>query len=341
MKEKRLDYELMRILAIFLVVFNHTENRGFFLYQAPGCSAVNAILSLLLATVCKIAVPLFFMISGGLLLHRQETLKDLLCRRIVRMALVLVLFSGILYGFWIHWGFVPHPGIRDFVRRVLTEGISIPLLVSLHLSGRAVSVSAAASAGAESFESGLSVAIWRAFWILRDNCAPFVHFKAGAPEPVFCHRSDRRHRSCRDAVYGRAGGVLSAYGLLLCTSVFLGKAERKTAAWNGDSGGGIGRYHGGAQLVGIYPPWGNLRSVYGVADGASVVFFVYLLLHDLTERHPITGKPAALIREMGSVRIRRLYCWRAFSGGSWMGSICFWSRKSMCCQPAWCGLRLW
>ena len=79
MKEKRLDYELMRILAIFLVVFNHTENRGFFLYQVPGCSGINAILSLLLATVCKIAVPLFLMISGGLLFLRQESLKDLVC----------------------------------------------------------------------------------------------------------------------------------------------------------------------------------------------------------------------------------------------------------------------
>lgn len=41
MKEKRLDYELMRIAAIFLVVFNHTDIRGFFLYQVPGGSAVN------------------------------------------------------------------------------------------------------------------------------------------------------------------------------------------------------------------------------------------------------------------------------------------------------------
>ena len=31
MKEKRLDYELMRILAIFLVVFNHTDNQTVFL----------------------------------------------------------------------------------------------------------------------------------------------------------------------------------------------------------------------------------------------------------------------------------------------------------------------
>ena len=126
MKEKRLDYELMRILAIFLVVFNHTDNRGFFLYQVPGCSAVNAALSLLLATICKTGVPLFFMVSGGLLLHRQESLKKLFCKRIVRMALVLVLFSSVLYGFWIHWGFVPNPGVKDFVRRILTEGISIP-----------------------------------------------------------------------------------------------------------------------------------------------------------------------------------------------------------------------
>ena len=126
MKKKRLDFELMRILAIFLVVFNHTESRGFFLYQVPGGSEINCILSLLLAVICKAAVPLFFLISGGLLLGRQESLKDLLQKRILRMALVLVLFSGILYLFWIHWGFVPHPGLKDFIRRLWGEGISIP-----------------------------------------------------------------------------------------------------------------------------------------------------------------------------------------------------------------------
>ena len=64
MKTKRLDFELLRIIAIFLVVFNHTEHRGFSLYLLEGGSLVNDAASLFLAIVCKIAVPLFLLVSG-------------------------------------------------------------------------------------------------------------------------------------------------------------------------------------------------------------------------------------------------------------------------------------
>ena len=78
MNHKRLDYEWMRILGIFLVVFNHTQYRGYFLYQLPESGMVNTVGSLFLAALCKAAVPLFFMVSGGLLLERQETISQLL-----------------------------------------------------------------------------------------------------------------------------------------------------------------------------------------------------------------------------------------------------------------------
>lgn len=125
MKKKRLDFEIMRIVAIFLVVFNHTEYRGFSLYLLEG-NVVNRGMSLVLAIVCKIAVPLFLLISGGLLLNQTEPLSVLLKKRVLRMVACLLLFSGILYGFWIRWGYATEPGVFDFISRVWNQGISQP-----------------------------------------------------------------------------------------------------------------------------------------------------------------------------------------------------------------------
>lgn len=126
MKEKRLDFELLRIIAIVLVVFNHTEHRGFSLYLVEGGSLFNNGVSLLLAIVCKIAVPLFLLVSGGLLLHKEEPISVVLKKRVLRMGITAVLFSGILYFFWVRWGYAQEPGLFDFVRRVWSEGISEP-----------------------------------------------------------------------------------------------------------------------------------------------------------------------------------------------------------------------
>lgn len=126
MKEKRLDFEALRLIAIFGVVFNHTQMRGFSLYQLENCSPVNFTGSILLGILCKIAVPLFFLVSGGLLLHRDEPIGVVLKKRVLRVGLALVLFSTVLYLFWCHWGYVEAPGLRDFLTRLWSTGVSIP-----------------------------------------------------------------------------------------------------------------------------------------------------------------------------------------------------------------------
>lgn len=126
MKEKRLDFEMLRIIAIVLVVFNHTEHRGFSLYLVEGGSFFNDAVSLFLAILCKIAVPLFFLVSGGLLLHKDERLSTVIWKRVVRMVITLVLFSGVLYFFWCRWGYETQPGLKDFITRIWSEGLSEP-----------------------------------------------------------------------------------------------------------------------------------------------------------------------------------------------------------------------
>ena len=97
MKEEKQAYmELLRVIAIFFVVFNHTRNLGYTLYlEVSGGLAYWG--SLTLSILCKIAVPIFFMISGGLLLGRQESLKELFRKRILRYLAVTILFTLLQY----------------------------------------------------------------------------------------------------------------------------------------------------------------------------------------------------------------------------------------------------
>ena len=125
MGKKRLDFEMLRLMAIVGVVFNHTQLRGFELYQLSG-GGINHDLSLLLGILCKTAVPLFLLVSGGLLLHREEPVIVVLKKRAGRTLSALMLFSLVLYSFWTAWGSVDSPGVGDFLSRMWGSGISTP-----------------------------------------------------------------------------------------------------------------------------------------------------------------------------------------------------------------------
>ena len=49
-----------------------------------------------LTMITRVNVPLFFMISGALLLKKDENIILILKKRILRIALVLFLFEGII-----------------------------------------------------------------------------------------------------------------------------------------------------------------------------------------------------------------------------------------------------
>lgn len=298
MKEKRLDYELMRILAIFLVVFNHTENRGFFLYQVPGGSGVNCAVSLVLAVVCKIAVPLFFMISGGLLLHRQESLKDLFCKRILRMGIVLVLFSGILYGFWIHWGFVPHPGVKNFIRRIITEGISIPYWYLYTYLGLLFLFPLLRPLAQNLPDEGyvwLFVIHFAFFGIL----SPLSGILGVEPLNQYFVTGLTMGTGAMKTPFMAGQGVY----YLLMGYYFAHRFRWETLTGKRLLGAGVLALLSVGIMSGLCW-WALIRR--GDTSGAYmgmlmdiVVFFVYALIHQLTARHPITGKWAAVIRELG------------------------------------------
>ena len=102
-KKKTLYLELLRALAIFLVIFNHTGTKGFFLFTVQQSSALYPVY-LFLSVACKTATPLFWMVSGSLLLPKEESIRYVYRHRVLRMVLVLVLFSFFHYLFMIYKG---------------------------------------------------------------------------------------------------------------------------------------------------------------------------------------------------------------------------------------------
>lgn len=95
---KCLDIELMRILAAFFVIFNHTGTTAFFLFPFYDVHTVSYWGCLFLSVFCKFSVPLFFMISGALLLDREEeAVKMGGVRRAFHIFLILLVWSFFYY----------------------------------------------------------------------------------------------------------------------------------------------------------------------------------------------------------------------------------------------------
>lgn len=94
--QKELYYEVLRMIAICCVIFNHTGNDGFFLFSVTD-QPISYIISMFAAIFCKVGVPIFFMISGALLIPKQEDLKTLCKKRILKIIFVIIFFSFILY----------------------------------------------------------------------------------------------------------------------------------------------------------------------------------------------------------------------------------------------------
>lgn len=98
MPARKVYIEIIRILAIYFIVWNHTSA-----YAMPfqtGDIATYSFIMLCISAFCKVAVPLFFMISGALLIPKQESISVLLKKRVFRIALAIVLFVAIQYAYY-------------------------------------------------------------------------------------------------------------------------------------------------------------------------------------------------------------------------------------------------
>ena len=85
--------DILRLLAIYCVVLNHTC--GSFFLPAEQNGEVLYWWMLVQNQVVKMAVPLFLMATGALLLHKEESISRLLKHRVLRF-LGIILFIGLL-----------------------------------------------------------------------------------------------------------------------------------------------------------------------------------------------------------------------------------------------------
>ena len=96
MKKHRTDYDLMRIIACFLVIFNHLD--GYTLFQQTTLGWKTWV-CMVLTMITRINVPLFFMISGTLLLNdRVESYQEILRKRVSKIVILITVFTIAIYG---------------------------------------------------------------------------------------------------------------------------------------------------------------------------------------------------------------------------------------------------
>ena len=121
---KRTDayLDVLKLLAIFMVLWNHTGIKGFSLYteitDAPWHLPLMAF-----SVFIKIAVPLFFMTSGALLLGRQESYGQIFGTRVLRFAAILLIASFVTY--WLYEKTTPFSW-ADFFSRFYSNDIHTP-----------------------------------------------------------------------------------------------------------------------------------------------------------------------------------------------------------------------
>ena len=91
LKNKVIYLEILRILACFLVIINHTIG------YIEVSSQIGIMFKYMLFMFAKIAVPIFFMISGYLLLRKDYSYKDIFTKKIPRILVPLIVCSLYYY----------------------------------------------------------------------------------------------------------------------------------------------------------------------------------------------------------------------------------------------------
>lgn len=113
MKNKR-DYKLdvLRVISMFMVIFVHVAN-----YYGRAFSSITSssyLFSVIYNLICRVSVPIFFMISGITLLNKEyDPQKNK--KRIINRAITLV-FVTVIYYFWDRYFMAKSINILNIIR---------------------------------------------------------------------------------------------------------------------------------------------------------------------------------------------------------------------------------
>src|SRR5512135_85584 len=88
--------DLIRVLAIYLVVVIHVSGQ---LTGAWGrIPEAQWLIADLYGGIARVGVPLFFMLSGFLLLPRSESLRSFYSKRMIKIVIPFIVWSAIYIG---------------------------------------------------------------------------------------------------------------------------------------------------------------------------------------------------------------------------------------------------
>lgn len=119
--EKQLYIECLRILAIVLVILNHCDL--YYTFYSNTDSSITFAASLLISVVCKMNIPLFMMITGAVLVAKEDSWHSILKNRVVRMLIVLLISSAVMYGLQCFAWHQNTFSVSEFIRKLLTNDI--------------------------------------------------------------------------------------------------------------------------------------------------------------------------------------------------------------------------
>lgn len=120
-KEHKSYIDFLRIMAAVLVIYNHTAGYHMFLYDVNSTAELVLCISGSVLTI--IDVPVFFMLSGALLLGREETFGKIFKDRIFRFAGVIGAASVVRYTAQVlkdGWSF----SIKELIYKIITGQVT-------------------------------------------------------------------------------------------------------------------------------------------------------------------------------------------------------------------------
>ncbi len=123
-KERKLYFDILRIIAITCVIYNHTNEYGYYRYAIVNNQVFSCLYAALGAFIA-IGVPLFFMISGALLLGKEESLRALYEKRVLRIIMVMVIFETLTYIYKVLFEGAPI-SISFFLNKTISDNIIPP-----------------------------------------------------------------------------------------------------------------------------------------------------------------------------------------------------------------------
>ncbi len=119
------NYDLLRIFAIMMVLFNHTRTFGYELCTVTA-EPFSYWISISEAVLCKCGVPLFMMVSGALLLKKYESVKDVLLNRVIPFSIIYFSMFFLQYVRLIHAGAYTSFTVKQYIGFLLGENPILP-----------------------------------------------------------------------------------------------------------------------------------------------------------------------------------------------------------------------